>query len=183
MSFLLSLFLLSWFPACWASCHFHCAGFSLHSASTELSFCCVWPPHHRGRAEVVSARLNLNHGTRDVRGVCNFLSSVSPQQSVTAWLQLSFIKQRIVHPWGVRAVWPKRRGLNPSWLFSFIYLSPPRSWACPMQIELVKKGSCLFHLKFSLQSEDFLLFHFHGLFPLFVFLPPPFWTPFPILTT
>ena len=28
MSFLLSLFLLSWVLACWASCHFHCAGFS-----------------------------------------------------------------------------------------------------------------------------------------------------------
>ena len=84
VSFLLSVFLLSWFPVCWASCHFRGTGFSLCSASTagtftELGFCCVWPPPHRGRAEVVSARLNLN-GTRDVRCMCNFLSSVSPQQ-------------------------------------------------------------------------------------------------------
>ena len=33
MSSLLSLFLLSRFPARWASCPFHCAGFSLCSAS------------------------------------------------------------------------------------------------------------------------------------------------------
>ena len=43
-----------------------------------------------------------------------------------------------------------------------------------MQIGLAKKGACLFHLKFSLQSMDFPLFHFHGLFPK----PPPFWTTF-----
>ena len=34
MSFQLSLFLLSQFPARWASHHFHCAGFPLPSAST-----------------------------------------------------------------------------------------------------------------------------------------------------
>ena len=49
LSFLLSLFLLSWFPACWASCHFPALGF-LHAqlptqellsswASAVLSFC------------------------------------------------------------------------------------------------------------------------------------------------
>ena len=58
VSCLLNLFLLSWFPVRWASCHFHCAGFSLHSVSfpiafSELSFCCAWPPPHRGQAEVV----------------------------------------------------------------------------------------------------------------------------------
>ena len=71
MSFLLSLLLLSWFPACWASCHFHYVGFSLHSASTmgaftELGFCSAWLLPHGGQAKVVSARLNLNHGTMDV---------------------------------------------------------------------------------------------------------------------
>ena len=169
MSFLLSLFLLSWFPACWASCHFHCAGFSLHSASTELSFCCVWPPHHRGRAEVVSARLNLNHGTRDVRGVCNFLSSVSPQQSVTAWLQLSFIKQRIVHPLheGMRAGQSQRRALNPSWLPLFCTFVSSRL-SLPY-VNWPSQEGCFFHLRFSLQSLDSLLFHFYGLFPFFVF--------------
>ena len=33
-----------------------------------------------GCAKVVSARLNLSHGTIDVGGVCNFLGSVSSQQ-------------------------------------------------------------------------------------------------------
>ena len=84
-----SLFLLSQFPAAWAPCHFPCTGFSSHSASTmaafsKLGFYCVWPPPCGGWAEVVSARLNLNHSTTDVRGVCNFLSSVSLQQKFEA---------------------------------------------------------------------------------------------------
>ena len=48
-----------------------------------------------------------------------------------------------------------------------------------MQTGLAKKGgACLFHLKFSLWSENFLLFHFLGLFPFFVFQPLLFWIPF-----
>ena len=85
MSFLLSLCLLSWFPACWASCHFPCAGFSSRSASTvgafaELGSCCAWPPPCGGQAKGVSARLNPRNSTTDVRGVCKFLSSVLLQQ-------------------------------------------------------------------------------------------------------
>ena len=38
MSFLPSLFLLSWFPAHWGYYHFPCTGFSLHSASTMGAF-------------------------------------------------------------------------------------------------------------------------------------------------
>ena len=34
--------------------------------------------------EVVSARLNPSHGTIGVRGVCNFLGSVSSQQKFEA---------------------------------------------------------------------------------------------------
>ena len=73
--------------------HFHCAGFSLRSASTtwafaELGFCCAWPQPHGGWA-----RLNLSHTIRDVWGVCNFLGSVSWQQKFEAMdrpvLQLS----------------------------------------------------------------------------------------------
>ena len=102
MGFWPSLFLPSQFPVCWASCHFHLAGFSLPSASTagaftELGFCCVWPWLLGGQAKVVSARLNPNHSTIDVRGVCNFPDSVSPQQKFEAMdgpvLQLSFIWQ------------------------------------------------------------------------------------------
>ena len=38
----------------------------------------------RRRAEVVSARSNPSHGTIDVRGMCNFLGSVSSQQKFEA---------------------------------------------------------------------------------------------------
>ena len=100
MGFWLSLFLLSQFPARWASCHFHWAGFSLPSASTagaftDLGFCCVWPWPLVGQAKVVSARLNPRNSTIDVIGVCNFLGSVLLQQKFEAMdgpvLQLSFI--------------------------------------------------------------------------------------------
>ena len=47
------------------------------------------------------------------------------QTSVTAWLQLSFIEQRIVYPRAVRVGQPQRIGLSPSWLPPFVYLSPP----------------------------------------------------------
>ena len=64
---------LSWFSAHWASCHFPCAGFSSHSASTVGAFtklvCCAWPPPCGGHAKVVSARLNQSQGTIDV-GEC-----------------------------------------------------------------------------------------------------------------
>ena len=66
---------------------FYCGSF------TELGSCCAWPPPCGGRAEVVSARLNPSHGTIDVRGVCNFLDSVSLKQKFEAMdrraLQLS----------------------------------------------------------------------------------------------
>ena len=54
----------------------------------------------------------------------------------------------------------------------------PHPRGCPVQTVLAKEGECLFHFMFSLQSTDFLLFHFLGLFPFFVIYPPPFWTPF-----
>ena len=111
MSFLSSLFLMYLFPAQWASCHFHCAGFSLCSASTvgaltKLGFCCAQPLPRGSRAEVVSAKLNPGKGTIYVRGVYNFLGSVLLQQKFEAMdgpvLQLRvtalFDKQRIIHP-------------------------------------------------------------------------------------
>ena len=62
---------------CWVffTFSFHCRSFL-----AKLGFCCAWPPLYWQQAKVVSARLNPSHGTRDVGGVCNFLSSVSPQQ-------------------------------------------------------------------------------------------------------
>ena len=93
-----SLFLLSQFPAGWASCHFPCTGFSSCSASTvgafaKLGFYCAWPLPCGGWAEVVSVRLNPNHGTIDVRGVYNFLSSVSLQQKIEA------MDASVLQPW------------------------------------------------------------------------------------
>ena len=107
VSFLTNLFLLSQFPACLASRHCHCAGFSSHSSSTtgaflKLGFCCAWP---LGRAKVVSARLNPRNITMHVGGVCNFLSSVSPKQNleakgVTAQFYLAIKGKYILKGWG-----------------------------------------------------------------------------------
>ena len=92
MSFLLSLFFVvpvsSMLGFLSLSLHTKNA-LSLRSASTarafaELGSSCAWPPPYRGQAEVVSARLNLSHSTIDVRGVCNFLGSVSTQQKFEA---------------------------------------------------------------------------------------------------
>ena len=52
-----------------------------------------------------------------------------------------FSKQRTVHPRGMRMSQPQRKGLNLSWLPSFLSLSPPPApWAYTMQIELPKSG-------------------------------------------
>ena len=76
-----------------------------------------------------------------------------------------FGKQRKIHPQGLRAGQPKRRerpNLGSSSYFFFLPLSLPYViWA--------SQEGCLFHLRFSLHSSDFLLFHFCGLFPFFVF--------------
>ena len=53
-------------------------------AFAELGSCCAWPPPWGGHAKVVSARLNPSHGTKYVKGVCDFLSSVSSQQKFEA---------------------------------------------------------------------------------------------------
>ena len=60
MSFLLSLVLLPWFPACWASPDFYCSGFPLCSAYTwctfsELDFSYAWLPPRWGPAEVLQS--------------------------------------------------------------------------------------------------------------------------------
>ena len=181
MSFCLSLFFLSPFPAHWASCHFYCTGFSSCSASIlwtvcELGFCCAWPPPHGGWAKIASARLHPGHSNRYVGGLCNFLSSVLLQQIldmedqcyhlITAQFY-SASKGKYTHEaWG----WADPKGAAQSILTSFFYsvvFSP--SWACPMQIGLAKKGACLFHLKFSMWSLDIFLVPFLWAFPFFVF--------------
>ena len=168
VSFLPSAFLLLWFPARWASCDFSWAGFFSPSASTvgalaELYFCCAC----EGQAEVVSAKLNLRNGTVDVRGICNFLGSVSLQQKfermdgpalqpceipsdrpvlrpcVTA--QLYYEKQRIVIPWGVRAgqskSWREERPPAQFWLLFYLFFLLPLS--LPYVNWAIQEG-CLF---------------------------------------
>ena len=146
-----SLFLLFWFPAGWASCHFLCFGVSSHSASTtgaltKLGFCWAWLPPHGDWHKVVSARLNLNHCTVDVRGVCNFLGSVSPQQKFEVTyglvLQFSFIWQAKENPTLRHDGWPPKRQeekriqrLNFGssfyiYIYIFFFFSSP--WACPV---------------------------------------------------
>ena len=138
--------------------------------------------------DILSTQYQLVIG--DVGGECNFLSSVLPQQRFEMMDQCyslvtaqSFIWQAKVSTPSRREGWqPQRWGLNPSWLPSFVHLSPPH-WACPMQIGLAKKGVCLFHPKFSLWSAGFLLFCFPGLSLSLSFRYRHFGLLFPILTT
>ena len=139
-SFLLSLFLLSWFPAHWASCHFHCSWLSSCSASTtgafaELGFCCAWPPSW---AEVISARLNPRNGTMYFRGISHFLGSVSPPQTFEVMdgpvLQLSFIWQAkentsLRHEGGpTQKKWREENLEAQFWLlFLYVFFSSPRA--------------------------------------------------------
>ena len=100
-------------------------------------------------------------------GSVSFPWFFSPHSKDLKWwtsrLQLSFTKQRILEAW--RQADPQKRGLNLGFSFyTFCLLSlslPCVNWAS-------QEGS-LFHLRFSLQSSDFLRFHFHRLFPFFVF--------------
>ena len=76
-----------------------------------------------------------------------------------------FNKHTKVYPPGMRAGRPLRRGLNSSWHHLFIsfclFPVPYANWD--------SQEGCLFHLKLSVQFVEFLLYHFHGLFPFFVF--------------
>ena len=119
-----------------------------------------------------------------VGGVCNFLSSVSLQQKFEVMdrpvLQLNFIwqaKENISSRPEDRPTQKKRRDVpllnfgSSFYMFFLLPLSLPYvNWA--------RQDSCLFHLRFSLQSLDLPLFYFQGLFPFFAFWPPPLWNPF-----
>ena len=188
-----NLLLRSWFLACWASCHFHWTGFSLHSASTarafaELGFCCAWPLPGVGQTEVVSARLNLSHGTRYFGEMCNFFGSVSLQQKFEAMDQcyssVLFGKQgkyNLRHEGG----WTQKKRpqsiLLPSF-YMFISSPPPptpnlslpcANWAgqgagmfvSPEVLTLVLGPSFVLFLQASL-SLSFSHHHFGLLFPI-----------------
>ena len=165
---------------------FSCPGFQhtgLLVTSPVLGFLCdqlpswdlslSWVSGVLGPIEVVSVRLSPNNGTRELREcvISSFPSCHSKnlkwQTSVTAWLQLSFIRQAKETTSSRRegGLTQKKRGAQ-LWLF-FLYVCSPLpnlpyvNWA-------IQEGS-LFHWKFSLQSSDILLFYFCGLFPFFVF--------------
>ena len=121
-----------------------------------------------------------------VRGVCNFLSSVSSQQKfevadvpmlqphkissdgpvlqfhVTAVL---FRKQRKIRPQGMRAGRPKRckekrsTQLNFGSSFYMVFLLP-LTLPC---VNWANQEGCLFYLRLSLRSSDLPLFYFRGL--------------------
>ena len=134
----LFLFLVSWFPACWASCYFPCSGFASCSASTawafaKLGFCGAWPPPRGGQTEIFFSQLKSQS---QHQGCCRYVQF--PRFCITTakiWnggpvLQLSysrilFGKQGKVYPQGMKAGWPQWRGFNPSLAPPFIHLSPP----------------------------------------------------------
>lgn len=112
-----------------------------------------------------------------VGGVCNFLGSDSLQQRFgmadhcySSLMAQGFIlqaKESILSRLESRLT-PKERSQSILASSLYMFVSFPSS-DCPMQIELSKNGACLFHLNFSLQSIDFLLFHFFSFFSIFVF--------------
>ena len=86
--------------------------------------------------------------------------------SATAQLKLSFIWQakenaNLRHE-GRQT--PKKRGSILAPLFMFFLL--PLSL---LYVSWASQEGCLFYLRFSSLSSDFLLFHFCGFFPFFVF--------------
>ena len=184
MSLLLSSF-LSWFPARWSSCHFHCTGCPSPSASTawaftELDFCCAWCLPHWGQAEVVSARLNLRHSTRYVLGVCNFLGSVSLEQRFDMVGQCySLVTAQSFIPQAKESTplrceggpTPKER--SQSVLASSVYMFVSSLLSLPY-VNWASLEGCLFYLRFSLTLVLWFSFvpfswFFFFFFPLFVF--------------
>ena len=65
---------------------------------------------------------------------------------------------------------------SPQSIWASLSISSPLCLACANWAS--QEGVCLLHLKFSLRSVYFLLFHFHWIFPFFIFWLQPFWTPF-----
>ena len=80
----------------------------------------------------------------------------------------------------MRAVWPTRRARARFWLLFLYGFSLPPSLP---YVNWASQEGCLFHLRFSLWSSDFLLFHFRGLCFSLSFSHCHFGLLFPILTT
>ena len=107
-----------------------------------------------------------------VGGVCNFHGSVSPQpkfemqSSVKLGYSSEFYSAGKVHPHECRST-PKERSLfweSPklkSVLASSLHMSVSSSLS-PPYVNWASPEGCELHLRCSLQSSDFLLFHFEG---------------------
>ena len=109
-------------------------------------------------------------GKPGVRGVCNFLGSVLPQQKFEVAdgpvLQLSFIgKQRKIHPQSMRVGRPKRHEEKPLVQFWLLFLCFFLLSLSLLYVNCTSQEGCLFYLRSSLWSSDLPLFYFHRLFP------------------
>ena len=192
VNFLSSLFLMSLFPAQWASCHFHCAGFSLCSASTvgaltKLGFCCVQPLPRGSRAEVVSAKLNPEtaqymSGEFTISSVLSCCSKNLKRwwTSVTAQFHLTSKGSYILEVRGLATKNTQREEKPPAqfWLLFLYASSPPPE---PALCKLDSQKGC--SLRFSLLSLDLPLFCFCGLLLSLSFSHHHYGLLFPILTT
>ena len=158
--------------------------FSFHHVSFhQLGFFSAWFLPCWGRAEVVSARLHLRHGTH-ILGECIISSVLSrcskdlkQRTSVTAQSFFRQTKDSIPSRHECR---PCPKGRPQSWLPPFICLLP--SLSLPYAQWASQEGACLLHLKFSLQPTDFLLFHFFSRLFSLSFSHHHFGLLFPILT-
>ena len=131
-----------------------------------MGSCCAWLPLCGGHTKVVSARLNPSHGTRYVRGVCNFLSSVLRQErfemadqcysSVTAQFYSASKGKHILEAGGpADPTDAKRREAPAQFRLLFLCFSPPPE---PALCKLACQEGCLFYLRSSLWSSDLPLF-------------------------
>ena len=120
-----------------------------------------------------------------VRGVCNFLGSVSLQQrfemadqcysSVTAEFYLASKGKYTLKAWGGPTPKETPQSTLASPFIRFVSSPPSLTYA-----NWASQDGCLFHLRFSLQSSDFLSFHFCGLFLSLTFSHHHFRLLFPI---
>ena len=146
--------LLSQFPACWASCHFHWAGFPSRLASTawpltDLGFCCVWLLPVGAKLRLLKpvtskSRHQMCQGSVQFPRFCLATAKIwngGPVSQFSYSSEFYSASKRKAHLWGMRVGWSQRRGLNPSWLPPFIHLSPP-PLACPMQTVPARRAVC-----------------------------------------
>ena len=138
--------------------------------------------------------MTSKHRPQIVRGVCNFLGSVSPQRKSEAIdrvvLQLSFIRKSkgqytldsTPSRSEARPTQKTREERPQSFQASSFYTFVSSLLSLPY-VNWASQEGCLFYLRSSLQSWDLPLFYFHELFPSLSFSHRHFGLLFPILTT